>query len=402
MTLHFFQKVKDSSLALSDLNYDLETTNQWAHQWKMPFNPDPNEQATEVLLSRKINSDGHPKLTFNGNQVQQCSSRKHLGLFLDNKLDFNKYLDEKINKCNKIIGMMKKLSLSVSRQSLLAIYKTFVRPNLDYVDIIYDKPQKGSFIKKIERVQYSACLGITGAFKGTSRERLYQELGLESLKDRRWHRKLCFLYKIVKCLLPKYLTSYLQLHNNPIYQTRSTAKNTVKQIASRTVNLNNRFLPRCSQEWNNLCDDIKSLPSPISFKKAFLSFLKTSENLVFAIHDNNGIKLLTCLRLNFSNVDEHKFRHNFLGTVNPMCSCGFEPETTAHFLLCCQNHVKSRSKLLKNVYNLDQTLRNYDDDHLIHTLLYGSEKLNINLNKEIIKLTVCYLKDTERFDESLI
>ena len=85
-----------------------------------------------------------------------------------------------------------------------------------------------------------------------------------------------------------------------------------------------------------------------------------------------------------------------------MCSCGSESETTAHFLLRCQNHVMNRSKLLKNVYNLDQTLRNYDDDHLIHILLYGSEKFNFNLNKDIIKLTICYLKDTERFDENLI
>ena len=251
-------------------------------------------------------------------------------------------------------------------------------------------------------MRYNTCLVNTGAFKGTSGERPYQELGLESLKDRRWHRKLCFFYKIVKGLSPKYLTSYLQLHNNPIYQTRSTAKNIVKLTASRTVNFNNSFFPLCSQEWNNLSDDIKSLPSPISFKKALLSFVKTSENSVFAIHDNNGIKLLTRLRLNFSHLNEHKFRHNFLDTLNPMCSCGSEPETTAHFLLRCQNHVMNRSKLLKNVYNLDQTLRNYDDDHLIHILLYGSEKFNFNLNKDIIKLTICYLKDTERFDESLV
>ena len=82
----------------------------------MSFNPDPNKQATEVLFSCKVNSDDHFKLTFDGNQVQQCSSEKHLGLVLDNKLDFNKNLDEKINKCSKIIGMMKKLSPSVFRQ----------------------------------------------------------------------------------------------------------------------------------------------------------------------------------------------------------------------------------------------------------------------------------------------
>ena len=85
-----------------------------------------------------------------------------------------------------------------------------------------------------------------------------------------------------------------------------------------------------------------------------------------------------------------------------MCSCGSEPETTAHFRLRCQNHVMSRSKLLRNVYNLDQTLRNYYDDHLIHILLYGLEKFNSNLNKEISKLTFCYLKDTERLDESIV
>ena len=262
--------------------------------------------------------------------------------------------------------MMKKLSTSVSRQSLLTIYKSFVRPILDYGDIIYDKPHKGSFIEKIERVQYNACLVITGAFKGTSRERLYQELGLESLKDRRWHWKLCLFHKIVKRLSPIYLTSYLQLHNNPIYQIKSTAKNIVKQTASRTVTFNNAFFPGCSQECNNLSDDIKSLPLPISFKKALLSFVKTSENSVFAIHDNSVIKLLTRIRLKISHLNEHKFRHNCLSTINPVCSCGSEPETTAHFLLRCL------------------------------------ENFNFNLSKEIIKLTICYLKDTERFHESLM
>ena len=98
-----------------------------------------------------------------------------------------------------------------------------------------------------------------------------------------------FFYKIVKGLSPKYLTSHLQLHNNPIYQIRSTAKNIVKLTASRTYNFNNSFFLLCSQEWNNLSDDIKSLPSPISFKKALLSFVKASENSVFAIYDNMAL-----------------------------------------------------------------------------------------------------------------
>ena len=80
---------------------------------------------------------------------------------------------------------MKKLSQFLSRKSLLTIYKSFVRPNLDYADIDYDKPLNKSFKKKIELVQYNASLIITGAIKGTCRDKTYHELGLESLADRR-------------------------------------------------------------------------------------------------------------------------------------------------------------------------------------------------------------------------
>ena len=77
---------------------------------------------------------------------------------------------------------MKKLS----RNSLLIIYETFVRPILDYADIIYDKPLTESFKDKLEMVQYNAALVITGAFKGTSLDHIYRELGLESYAERTW------------------------------------------------------------------------------------------------------------------------------------------------------------------------------------------------------------------------
>ena len=77
------------------------------------------------------------------------------------------------------------------RLCLLKIYKYFVRPQLDSGDIIYDKAIIGSFQKKLESIQCNAALGITGAISGTSREKIYSELDLESLQDRCWYRKLC-------------------------------------------------------------------------------------------------------------------------------------------------------------------------------------------------------------------
>ena len=73
-------------------------------------------------------------------------------MILDSKLDFNEHVDNKINKYNTVMGIMKRLSLIFSRNSLLTIYTFFVRPNLDYADKIYDKPLNKSFKRKLEIV----------------------------------------------------------------------------------------------------------------------------------------------------------------------------------------------------------------------------------------------------------
>ena len=104
-------------------------------------------------------------------------NQKHLHLILDSKLNFNEHIEGKISKCNKTIGLMRKLSLIFYRKGLLTKYKSFVTPNFDYAGIIYDKPLSESSKRKIKMVQYNASLIITGAIKGTFRDKIYQELG---------------------------------------------------------------------------------------------------------------------------------------------------------------------------------------------------------------------------------
>ena len=72
--------------------------------------------------------------------------------------------------CNNLIGLMKRLSINLPRNALLTIYKSFIRPHLDYGDILYDNPNNENFQSKLQKVQYRACLAITSAIKGTSRE----------------------------------------------------------------------------------------------------------------------------------------------------------------------------------------------------------------------------------------
>ena len=92
---------------------------------------------------------------------------------------------------------MKKLHHRLPRKSLITIYTAFLRLQIDYGHIIHDQPQNESFCEKTESIQYKAALAITGAIQGTSVERIYQELGLQSLKFRRWYKRLSCMFKIM-------------------------------------------------------------------------------------------------------------------------------------------------------------------------------------------------------------
>ena len=122
---------------------------------------------------------------------------KHPSTLQRGKLTFKHHINEKINNANKCIGIIRKLNNILPRSTLLTIYRSFIRSHLDYGDVIYDQPENESFSSKIESVQCNASLAITGAIRGTSQERLYQELGLESLRSRRWLRRMCYFYKLI-------------------------------------------------------------------------------------------------------------------------------------------------------------------------------------------------------------
>ena len=135
-------------------NRDLNRINNWAFQWKMSFNSDPSKQSQEVIFSRKLQKSAHPTLSFNGYTVTQSVTQNRLGMFLDNKLDFQGHLKSIFNKVNKTIGLLHKLHNTLPRLPLLTIYKSFIRPRLDYGDIKYNQAYNVPFHQKLESIQY--------------------------------------------------------------------------------------------------------------------------------------------------------------------------------------------------------------------------------------------------------
>ena len=277
-----FATVKDITTSTVGLNNDLTKISEWAVQWKMNFNPDPSKQAQELLFSRKISSKPYPSLYFNDNPVHQVQLQKHLGLFL--------HIQCILIKTHKIIGMIRKLQPIIPRAALLTIYKSFLRPHLDYGDVIYDRAFNESFQNKLESVQYDAALAITGAIRGPSREKLYQELGLESLKSRRWYRKMCLLFKLKKNKYPSYLFDIIP----KVLSTRTTRNhNNIPLFNVKHEYFRNSFFPSTVIEWNKLDNNIRNSESVSAFKKQILKFIRPSPNSTFNVHNSHGIKLLT-------------------------------------------------------------------------------------------------------------
>ena len=288
------------------------------------FKLNPSKQAQEVIFSRKYTKEDHPLIYSNDIPVTQTTVQKHIGMYLDEKLNYNTHIKEKLSKVYKGIGLLRNVSNKLPRQALVTIYKAFIKPHLDYGDIVYDKPDNETFINKIEKAQYDAALAITGAIRGTSWEKLYAELGIESLKFRRWFRKLACFYKIQSTGLPKYLLQLIRT-NNHSYTLRKPLN--IPHYYCRTDTFKNSFFPNVINEWNKLDEEIKCATSFSLFKASLLKMGRPHAKSTFRIDNPVGIRLLVRLRLGLSHLKEHRFRHNFADFVNPLCSCRIEPET---------------------------------------------------------------------------
>ena len=157
----------------------------------MSFNPDPAKQAGEIIFS-------HNRIYFNNTDVMKVRHHKHLGLVLESKLMFTKHINGIITNARKCIGVIKHLAPYLPLRSCDQIYKMYVRPHLDYCDTIYHIPTiKNDFessltlnyqMNTLERTQYQAALAVSGAQKGTNRNKIYEELGWETLDQRRMMR----------------------------------------------------------------------------------------------------------------------------------------------------------------------------------------------------------------------
>ena len=163
-------------------------------------------------------------------------------------------------KAHKGLGIIKSLSPFLSIKTLDQIFKLYIRPHLDFCDVIYlvhcitnifdSYINLNYLMNTLERIQYHAALAITGAWKGTNLNKIYDELGWESLTDRRWCRRLFQFYKIQNNLTPSYLKDPIPPIRVHLFGIRS--ENVLNEIRCKTKSYSNSFYPESIKWWNKI------------------------------------------------------------------------------------------------------------------------------------------------------
>ena len=391
-----FQVVRGEARTALELNRDLERIRLWAWQWKMQFNAQKTE---EVIFSTKKVKPQHPPLSLGSEEIVRKTEHKHLGMILDEKLDFESHIREAIIKARKGIGMIKFLAKYVSRTILDQIYKLYIRPHLDYGDIIYHKYDPHTTLdatKRLEQTQYSAALAITGAWRGTSRQRLYDELGWEDLYHRRWFRRLCHFYNLRKNRQPEYLFDEIPATREISYSLRNV--NEYDAAVCRTNRFSNTYFHNVLLEWNALAKDIRESNTLGEFKSKLLKKIRPVKKPLYEICDTRGVRCLTKLRVRFSPLGEHKFRHNF-ESLSPICTCNTGIEDNEHFLLHCPLYDQMRNDLFDQLSEIPGLeLDNLNSEALCELLLFGNPRFNNIANKLILEATISFILSTGRLE----
>ena len=159
------------------------------------------------------------------------------------------------------------------------------------------------------------------------------------------------------------------------------------------------FFPTSLEEGFHLDPSTRNLETINVFKKIYiLSFILPFENSIFNIFDPEGLKLFISLRLGFSHLNEHCFRHNFQECLNPLCTCSLEIENTSHYLLHCHHNTPLRADLTNSKKTFVVDFESLSDSIKVEILLYGDSWCIDNQNNSILSASIKNIKKTKRFD----
>ncbi|MEW8544385.1 MAG: reverse transcriptase family protein [Candidatus Thiodiazotropha sp.] len=362
--------VVDSPLSAANfLNSDLRMINNWASAWLVDFNA---SKTVSMTISRKTNPLQHPPLFMNNVILTETDTHKHLGITFSNSCTWFHHIQNITKKAMTRLNLMRTLKFKVSRKALERIYISFIRPLLEYSDSVWDNCSSEAK-KQLDAIHIEAARIITGATKLCSINKLFIDIGWDSLQNRRNKHKLVIFYKIMNGLAPDYLSDCVPplVQDTTTYNLRNS--NDIQSLHANTNLFYNSFFPSTIRAWNTLPDDIKQATSVAAFKYRLNRDIKKPPKYYNA-GTRIGQILHARMRMECSSLNSHLYRKNIV--PSPSCQCGGF-ESPYHFFFHCPRYAAARNRFLPH------DLRNYNT----HDLLFGIESKS-NHENEVLFIKV--------------
>lgn len=279
---------------------------------------------------------------------------------------------------------MRKLKFTLDRKTLEIIYTSFIRPVLEYADVVWGNCNQQEK-NQLDKIQNEAGRIVTGTTKLISIAELNRETGWETLAERRRKHRLIMFYKMLHGLTPAYLQSLVprMAGENSDYNLRNY--HIIRAPMARSNIYYNSFLPSVIRDWNALPVEARDLDSVAAFK-LYLNRQNISPPKYYYVGGRKAQILHSRLRTKCSALNADIYARNLVDS--PYCTCG-QYEDAYHFFLCCPLYIQERTKLLADLATVCTPN--------LETILFGNDELSYRSNESIFTSVQQFIIDSKRF-----
>jgi hypothetical protein len=319
--------------------------------------------------------------------VDKVKSHKHLGITIKDDLKWDKHIEEMSNKAKKRLSIMKGLKFKLDRRSLETMYTAFVRPILEYGDILWDTPgDNDHLLDELDTIQNNAARIVSGATARCTTASLNAELLWKPLKTRRREHRLAMYYKIVHNLAPQYMTDLVPqtVQQRTNYGLRNREQLDIPR--TRILAHTNSFYPATTREWNNIDPGTKTAPSFNAFKSR-ISKPGVKLNPLYYLGKRRSAVNHTRLRMGCSALKKDLHRLNLVET--PTCACALEDEDPYHYFFVCPIYAAHRDLMLETIHPIAYPT--------LKLVLYGDSNLPREANQITFEAVQRFIAQSKRF-----
>ena len=244
------------------LQNDLDILKIWSVLWQMEY----NVGKCGVLHLGKKNSKN--KYTLNGQTLKESVMEKDLGILIDNSLKFSEQCNSAAKSANRVLGMIKRNINCKNKHIILKLYKSLVRPKLEYCIQCWS-PFLKKDIDKLEKVQKRATRMIEEC-RGMNYEQRLKFTGLTSLVERRIRGDMIEVFKIIK--------GFDKINSESFFDIRTSSRTRghklkIEKKRSRLEIRKNFFSQRIVNEWNKLPEHVIEAESVNCFKNRYDDYI---------------------------------------------------------------------------------------------------------------------------------